>query len=189
MDLRSTKSSLGLCKLRNWQKGLEKTCKHNSVVRQNSTLNVTSLWWGAALTQIPSILHKYIRLCPTQSDLCWLQGLPPLKQWPDHFHNQITNPGDYENFQKGWTAKYRKIFFFHSCTSFSDKSVLSSPVSRVLGRTLIQGPVKINRKCLFAIFQGGTVLFSICKIRQNKSQIQLVRYYFKEKHAALQNIH
>lgn len=178
MDLRSTKSSLGLCKLRNWQKGLEKTCKHNSVVRQNSTLNVTSLRWGAALTQIPSILHKYIRLCLTQSDLCWLQGLPPLKQWPDHFHNQITNPGDYENFQKGWTAKYRKIFcFFHSCTSFSDKSVLSSPVSRLLGRTLIRGTVKI------------TVLFSICKIRQNKSQIQLVRHYFKEKHAALQNIH
>lgn len=115
MCLISTKSLLGLCNLLNWEKGLDKTCKHKSVVQQNSTLNVISLCWGATLTQIPSLLHKYIRLYLTQSDLCsWLQGLPPLKQWPDHYHNQGTNRFRVIRwtFQKVWAAKYRKIFFF-----------------------------------------------------------------------------
>lgn len=164
-----------------------------SVVQQTSTLNVSPLCWGAALTQIPSLLHKYIWLYLTQSNLCsWLQGLPPLKQWADHYHNQITN--DYVDFQKCWAAKYIKIYYFFS-TSSNDKSVLSSSISRLLGQTLNQknkswtSKLRINRKCIFGIFQGGTVLFPICKIRQNENKIQLVCYYFKEKHTALQNIH
>lgn len=92
-------------------------------------------------------------------------------------------------FQKFGQQNIERLFwvFFHSRTSSSDKSVLSSPVSRPLGQTLIQenesgtSKLQINRKCLFAIFQGGAVLLPICKIRQNKSQIQLVRYYFEEK--------
>lgn len=199
MCLISTKSLLGLCNLLNWEKGLDKTCKHKSVVQQNSTLNVISLCWGATLTQIPSLLHKYIRLYLTQSDLCsWLQGLPPLKQWPDHYHNQGTNRFRVIRwtFQKVWAAKYRKIFFFFfNFTSSSFKSVLSSSRSHLLRQTLNHknksGTIKlrITRKCLFGIIQGGTALFPICKIRQNKNKIQLVRYYSKEKHAALQNIH